>query len=226
MKENLSRILWGAVLIVVGVIWGINALGIADIHIFFAGWWTLFLIVPSLIDLVDFKKEDKTFSFIVLIVGILLLLSAQNIMDFDIVWKLLLPVILVCIGISFMFGGSIKKKLAKKIESIPASDGIEVITATFSENNVTKDGKFEGANLDSVFGGIKLDLRDAELKDETVIKASSIFAGIDILVPNDVAVKVKSTSIFGGVSNKVKGKDAKKTIYIDALCLFGGIDIK
>ena len=90
--------------------------------------------------------------------------------------------------------------------------------------------KFEKANLDTVFGAIKLDLRDADLKSETYIKASAIFAGITILVPKDVEVKIKSTPIFGGVTSEgfdeKTNKNAKKTIYVDGFALFGGIEIK
>ena len=87
--------------------------------------------------------------------------------------------------------------------------------------------EFKGANLVAVFGGIKLDLRNAKLEEETVMKASAIFGGIDIIVPKDVNVKIKSTSIFGGVSNKVKNiEENKKVIYIECVCLFGGVDIK
>ena len=72
-----------------------------------------------------------------------------------------------------------------------------------------------------------LDLRDATLEKETILDATSVFGGIEILVPKDVNIIVKSTPIFGGVSNRVsKSKDNKKTIYIQAFCMFGGIDIK
>ena len=63
--------------------------------------------------------------------------------------------------------------------------------------------------------------------EEAFIKTSSIFGGIEIYVPQNVNVKVKSTPIFGGVSNKVRNsKDNTKTIYIEAFCMFGGVDIK
>ena len=55
---KLSNILWGLVLILIGIIFGLNALDIADINIFFDGWWTLFIIVPCFIDL--FKDKDKS----------------------------------------------------------------------------------------------------------------------------------------------------------------------
>ena len=50
MKKYGSIIL-GIILILVGVIFGLNALDITDIDIFFDGWWTLFIIVPCFIGL-------------------------------------------------------------------------------------------------------------------------------------------------------------------------------
>ena len=71
-------------------------------------------------------------------------------------------------------------------------------------------------------------MRKAIIQQDTVINTSSIFGGIDIYVPENVKVKVKSTSIFGGVSNRKKNNENTEanTIYINATCLFGGVEIK
>ena len=68
--KNLSRILWGIVLMFIGVIWGLNRTGVADINIFFDGWWTLFIIVPSITSLFE-SGSNKTSSIIFLVIGIL-----------------------------------------------------------------------------------------------------------------------------------------------------------
>lgn len=227
--KNLSRVLWGIVLIFIGVIWGLNRTGVADINIFFDGWWTLFIIVPSAISFFE-KGNNKISSLIFLIIGVLLLLAAQGLFEFEILWEILLPAIVVIIGLSLIFGNKIKADVKEKINNADFSN-VEVITATFGEQNINKSGeKFEKANLDAVFGAIKLDLRDADLKSETYIKASAIFAGITILVPKDVEVKIKSTPIFGGVTSESMdekaNKNAKKTVYVDGFALFGGIEIK
>lgn len=228
--KDLSRILWGIVLVLLGIIWGLNATGVTNIDIFFDGWWTLFIIVPSAISLVNPKNNGKVSSVICLVIGIFLLLGSLDVFDFDILWEILLPVIVVIIGLSLIFGNKAKTTLKEKIDNTDFSN-VEVITATFGEQNINKSGeKFEKANLDAVFGSIKLDLRDADLKNETFIKASAIFAGITILVPKDVEVKIKSTPIFGGVTNEgldeKTNKNAKKTVYVDGFALFGGIEIK
>ena len=83
--KSFGNVLWGIVLIVVGLIIGGNALGITNINIFFDGWWTLFIIVPTFIGL--FRENEKTGNLIGLLIGIALLLGCQNILDFDLIWK-------------------------------------------------------------------------------------------------------------------------------------------
>lgn len=224
--KNMSKVLWGIVLIGIGVIIGLNSLEITNIDVFFDGWWTLFIIIPCFIDLFN-EKEEKTGNIIGLAIGVALLLACRGILPIGIILKLIVPFIFIAIGLSLIMKNTLKRKISEKIES-KKKDGLETIVATFSEQKIERDGeKFEGASLDAVFGGITLDLRDAKLGSETVIEASAIFGGITVLVPKDVVVKIKPTSIFGGVSNHYsKDTGAKKVIYMDAFCLFGGIDIK
>ena len=204
--KNLSRILWGIVLIFIGVIWGLNRTGVADINIFFDGWWTLFIIVPSAISFFE-KGNNKISSLIFLIIGVLLLLAAQGLFEFEILWEILLPVIVVLIGLFLIFGNKVDFNVKEKTKCLDSKD-TENIFAAFGEQNVNKAGEnFEKANLNAIFGSVKLDLREAKLEKETVIGAWAIFGGIEILVPKDCTVKVKGTPIFGGISNERKNKE-------------------
>lgn len=225
--KNISKSLWGIVLIAIGVIVGLNSFGITDIDIFFDGWWTLFIIVPCLIGLVDFEKSDKVGDIIGLLIGVALLLVSRDILEFEFIAKLIFPTIFVIIGISMVFNNTIKAKISEKVRE-GKKNGLESIVATFAEQKVDKSNeKFDGASLDAIFGSVVLDLRKAKLGRETTIEASAIFGGIQIIVPKDVNVKVKSTPIFGGVSNKItNSEDYKDTIYIEAFSMFGGVDIK
>ena len=224
--KDLSRILWGIVLVLLGIIWGLNATGVTNIDIFFDGWWTLFIIVPSAISFFE-KGNNKISSLIFLIIGVLLLLAAQGLFEFEILWEILLPVIVVLIGLFLIFGNKVDFNVKEKTKCLDSKD-TENIFVAFGEQNVNKAGEnFEKANLNAIFGSVKLDLREAKLEKETVIGAWAIFGGIEILVPKDCIVKVKGTPIFGGISNERKNKeDAKKTIYIEGYAVFGGIEIK
>lgn len=225
--KGISRSLWGVVLVAIGIVIGLNSFGITDIDLFFDGWWTLFIIIPCFIGLFDPEKSGKTGDIIGLFIGVSLFLMSRDILDFDVIAKLIVPFIFVLIGIHLLFNNTIKAKISEKVKE-GKQNGLETIVATFSEQKVNKDNeKFEGANLESIFGGVVFDLRKAKLTTEMVIDASAIFGGIEVIVPKDVNVKVKSTSIFGGVSNHVSNlENAKYTIYIEAFTMFGGIDIK
>ena len=224
MKDK-GNLIWGLLLIAIGVVIGLNSLGIADIDLFFDGWWTLFIIVPSLIDLI--KEPTKTGNYIWLGVGTVLLLCAQGILNIEIVGKLIFPVILVGMGISVLLKDKVGKKVKEKIKKLN-EDELEEYYATFSGQEINPKGdEFEGASLNAVFGGIDLNLTDAQIQNDTVINVTSVFGGVDIKVPSNVNVRVKSTSIFGGVDNKVKKyTENLPTIYVKAFCLFGGADIK
>ena len=224
--NKISNLLWGFVFIIIGVVFGLNALEITDINIFFDGWWTLFIIVPCFIGL--FKDDDKSSNLIGLIIGLCLLLGCQDIIEFAIIWKLMIPAILVMIGLSFIFKDTLNSKVNKEIKKLNKNETKEYC-ACFSGQKIdfTKE-EFTGCSLSAVFGGIECDLKKSIIKEDTVINASSIFGGITIYVPEDINVEISSTSIFGGVSDKRKNKttDAKDTIYINATSMFGGVEIK
>lgn len=216
--------LWGIFLIILGIVFGLNALEITSIDIFFEGWWTLFIIVPCFIGV--FTEEEKIGNLIGLLIGSALLLSCRDIIEFEYIAKLIFPSILVIVGLSIIFKDSISKGITNEIKKINKdSKNTDEYCSTFSGQKIDIDDKFTGCDLTAVFGGLELDLTKAEIKKDVVINASSIFGGIDILVPNNVKVKVKSTSIFGGIDNKCKDNEGV-VIYVNGFCLFGGVEIK
>lgn len=226
--KKFGNILWGLVFIVIGIIWGLNALGIADINVFFKGWWTLFIIIPCFIGL--FTDRSKTGNLIGLLIGLTLLASAQRIISFSMIWKLLVPAVLVIIGLSFIFKDVIGSKVNKEIKKLNENrkNGTEYC-ATFASQNLNFDGEdFKGVDLSAVFGAIKCGLKKANITEDQVINASAIFGGIEIYVPTDVNIKIKSTPIFGGVSDKTirNSNPNAPTLYINAYCMFGGVDIR
>lgn len=228
MKKS-SSLIWGLVLIAAGIIIGGNTLNLFDVDIFFDGWWTLFIIIPCFVNL--FTEKDKTGSIIGLLIGVLLLLSCLNILDFDLVLRLFFPIIIIVIGLSMIFKNLFDKEVNESIKKINTKlNSKDGVFATFSGQDIKLDDEeFKGTTLNAIFGGIKLDLRNATIKEDVVINCTSVFGGIDIFVPDNVKIKIKSNSIFGGVDNKKKKNgDSKKevTIYVDAMCLFGGVDIK
>lgn len=226
--RKLGNTLWGIVLVIIGIILTLNALEITNINIFFEGWWTLLIIIPSAIELI--ARENKFWSTVWLIIGIVLLLACRDILDFNLIWKLTIPVIFILIGINLIFKDRINMRLEKKNKEFKQNgQALEEYCATFGEvKQDFNNQEFKGASLTAVFGSVDLNLKNATIKEDTLIKTCAVFGGIDVFVPENVNVKVKSTPIFGATSNKTGKKydDKLPTIYVNSFCMFGGVDIK
>ena len=224
--KKVTSIIIGVALVAVGVIFALNAFDVTDIDIFFDGWWTVFIIIPCTVGL--FTERKKIGNIIGILIGVVLLLCSRDILKFDYIWKLLVPVIIAIIGLKLIFKGIFGKKTGKALKEMKA-DGKKVNRgfAVFAGSDVKCDNEvFEGAELCAVFGGVECDLRNAIIEKDCVIQATAIFGGIDIFVPNNVKVKVDSNSIFGGTSNETVAPADAPTVYVSATAIFGGVDIK
>ncbi len=230
--KNIGRIIWGVALVAIGVIFALNALEMTDINLFFDGWWTLFIIVPSVVGL--FSKRDKVGNLIGLLVGVVLLLYAQGVLKFASVWQMLIPLVIILVGLRLIFASPFRWNASERVKVLKRDESAYVKdSVAFSSHKLNFDGQvFRGAVLDAVFGSISCDLRNAIIQEDCVITASAVFAGIDIMVPDYVHVEIASETFFGGVSDKrhravAMGDQHNRpiTLFIEANCIFGGIDI-
>lgn len=221
--KKLSGIIIGAILIALGVLYAMNVLGVADINFSLDGWWTLFIILPCLSGLIS--GSDRLGSFAGLCVGVLLLLAARDVFSFDIVWKLVVPIIVVLIGIKFITKavGSPKESAHKNV------DGNEVIAVFTSQNADYTGQEVNVAKVGAIFGGSECNMKNAKIVDGCTIDLMCVFGGVDIMLPENVVVKNSSFCLFGGISDKrsvSRGEADIITVNINGFCMFGGADIK
>lgn len=221
MRNKIGNVLWGLAIIAVGVCLAGNAFFDWNFTLFFDGWWTLFIIIPCLITL--FQQGFRWSAVIGLCIGAVLLLSAQNIVSWELLRKLIIPAIIILIGVRILFQNVFTKRPA--VQSARDSD----LAGVFStQRHSVLNERFTGCNITSVFGGADLDLRNAIIDQDVTINVTAVFGGTDIYVPGNVKVKVSSIPLFGGVSNHTMPTDVVNapTVYVNATCMFGGVDIK
>ncbi len=224
--KNISKIIWGAILIIVGILFALNALNITSINIFFSGWWTLFIIIPCAIGV--FTDKRKMGNIIGVIVGVLLMLACRDVIKFSTLLKLCLPATIVILGIKLLLRGLFGNTANEILKGLKENGGNpKVGCAAFSTSDLNYDGEvFEGAELTAAFGSINCDLRKAIIEKDCAIQVFAVFGGIDIFVPENVNVKVESNSIFGMISKKTSSNKNGVTLYISGTCMFGGVEIR
>lgn len=222
--KKIFGIILGALLILGGIVFALDALGIAQVNISFDGWWTVFIIIPSLYGLITSK--DKISNLIILAIGIYLLLTAQGIIEHGMFWKLFVPVIIVLIGIKIIikaFKGDESVHTYVKDDVVECASAFDTKTSDFTGENV------KIAKIGAVFGGTKCNLSDACFDKKSQIDLFCMFGGSDIIVPDYVDIKINAFCLFGGISDKrIIKEDTEKTaeLVINGFCFFGGADIK
>ena len=221
MSKKISDIVWGIVLIVVGIIFLGNEFDFWNIKLFFEGWWTFVIIIPSALTLCS--KGGKISGSLGLLLGILLLMASRDIIKWSSVGKIFLPSLLIIIGFSVIF----KKNL--RTTKVTNKNGINKYSAVFAgSEEIVSNQEFFGANITAIFGGVELDLRNAIIKEDIVINCNTIFGGIDLILPDNVKIKTSGVPVFGGIENKKENCKAENapTIYINYVCVFAGVDLK
>jgi hypothetical protein len=82
----------------------------------------------------------------------------------------------------------------------------------------------------AVMGGCKLDLRGAEISaPDPVIRAVSIMGGIDIVVPEGIAVEVTGLAVMGGKSARIKDvqpQPGAPRLHVRVFALMGGVSVR
>lgn len=230
MRRRISNTILGLIFVIIGIGFAGDVMNLWTFNLFFKGWWTMLIIIPCFLSII--RGDISVGPITGLIIGVMLLVSHYVSLNFNI-WKLIIPIILIVIGLRIILQGTYRRSkhidYTVHVEGHTDYDGNKKeYTAVFSSNNIRVTDQFTGAVLNSVFGGLVLDLRDAVIDSDVEINATAVFGGIDIYVPRNVQIKINNVPIFGGVSNKtgVSSDPGAHTIYLTSTTMFGGIDIK
>ncbi|MHB1452451.1 MAG: LiaF transmembrane domain-containing protein [Saccharofermentanales bacterium] len=226
MRRNISYILWG--LLFIGAAVGLigNIIGVWDFTVFFPGWWTIFLILPALIAMI--QNGIRIPNSIVLCVGVLFLLESQEIIPDKLLYKLLGPAVLLLVGILIIAKAFIKNGDTVKISSVNTEDNPDYF-ALFSGTNIKNNSSnFSGGSATAIFGGNEINLSDVVLKGDCTFTVTSIFGANEIVAPLHAKVEMRGVPIFGGNENKAKSSDNPDSYKITFVCtsIFGGTEIK
>jgi hypothetical protein len=80
----------------------------------------------------------------------------------------------------------------------------------------------------AVFGGINVDMGDAQLSaNEVRVDVVAVFGGVEIIVPEGVEVQLTGFSLFGGKTAKVAAsRPGAPVVRVHCTVVFGGVEVK
>ncbi len=235
-KNNSIGIILGLVFLVVGAGYLAEVFGVIEnFNVFFDGWWTLFIIVPCFCGL--FKADGARVSNLIgLAIGLFLLLMAQDVLDGEKLWALLIAAICVLIGVNLMFPKKENVSGDAQGQTDRFDRGREQLRESttnadvehFTDAEIVSEGAFaetqdQGAERTGEYRETSQTYENAGNTDKVV--CSAVFAGRDIRVDNSYFNGADLSALFGGIDLNLKNALIRKNVTIEVKAMFGGIDI-
>lgn len=213
VKFNFSSIIWGIILVAAGVIFALNSLEITNVDIFFKGWWTLFIIIPCTVSLVtDRYLENVAGNLCGIAIGVFLLLCARGILEYSMIWKLLLPAFIVIAGLKMLFGGIFSRKYIESDDDFDDdNDDEDDNDDDDEENNGEDDGEGELVNTPK--------------RTRHIHRTSAVFSVRNVNFDGSVFDAAAINVIFGGVQLDLRKAIIEGDCKIHSNCIFGGVTI-
>lgn len=246
MKGN-RNLFWAVPLIAVGLVWQLKNMDYVSYDVFriIVSWQMLLMYIG----VVNFIKQHYVGGLITFGVGLVFLLPRLGVMDYDwlhINW----PIALIVIGIIFLFKPRWKKShrdwnkkkwdynkdknsMSEYSESSYSSEEGYVETSNYfgSVKQIVLDPVFKGARISNAFGGTVIDLRHTSLDaPETYIDIDCTFGGVEIYLPSNWFLQLKTVVIMGGCDDKrflgTVEVDKEHMLIVKGNVTFGGVEFK
>jgi predicted membrane protein len=230
LGRGTSGLIWGAFLVLGGVALLLDHMGFISVDRLWR-FWPLLLVCVGIPNFM--RREHRFWGTALIAAGVILQLNELGIAHFG--WNDIWPILLILGGLMLMWGAI----EARRSPSAPATSGDPRTTledsAIFSgvERRVTSQD-FQGGRVTAIFGGVELDLSDANIQgDEAAMEINAIFGGIELRIPETWQVAFRGTPIFGGISDKTRSGRAvnvddpsRKVLVLTGAVIFGGVEIK
>jgi predicted membrane protein len=247
-----ARIVWGGILILLGLIYALDAFGVLN-----AGdilrYWPLILIGVGITKISQARfSSQRTGGFILVAIGSVFLLRSLQLVWFHgrDVW----PVVFLLVGGFLVWqaltrrqartGGDGEKSAGERVlegarEGLAASrDGKKELGSVLNEfafmgggDRVVRAQDFQGGEITAIMGGFGIDLRGAAIAgDSATINIFTIWGGVDLKVPEDWNIVMSGAPILGVFTNSAKtfrqGDAAAKTLFVKGAAIMGGVEVK
>jgi hypothetical protein len=227
---NMGRWLPAILLVGVGAFFLLNNLGIFGWHDLWT-YWPVILIVLGAVKLGDsIDGASRGGGIVLLLLGVAFLASNLGLIPLHI-WQMW-PLILIGLGVMMLWNQMSVPSLGVSGRRFSAGGRVADSAVFGGGKRVITDKDFRWGKFDAAFGGFEIDLRQAEMaEDSATLEMNAVFGGAEIRIPIDWNAVMKGAAVFGGYSDETVHPDparfpVRKTLYLRGSAVFGGVVVK
>lgn len=218
------HLMFGLLIILVGVVFTLDNLDIAEANQFLR-YWPAGLIAIGVAKLREVRAGRGTpiGGVLFIVAGAWMLLDTLELVEVSFldVW----PLLLVMVGGMIVWQG-IRGRHHRDTGSSDAT--VNAIAVLSGVNRGSNSTAFRGGELTAFMGGCEIDLRQASIQDEAVIDVFAMWGGIEIRVPENWTVIGRVTPVLGGFDDSTRpprGAGAQRLV-VRGVVLMGGVEVK
>ena len=220
-----GRMLFGLVMVSLGVLWTLENLGLSEVGEVLR-WWPSLLVFYGFMRFTGLDGTRRVVSgSLFMIAGGWMLARELGLVHVSIfrLW----PVFMIAIGASLVW-----RSMRGPGFAADASDRSSYPRPFAFMGGVTRNVDSQdlvGLEATAVMGGVEADLRGARARGrEVVVEVFAWWGGIDLIVPENWRVASEVTPIMGGVDDQSKavGGEATTTLVVRGLVVMGGVEIR
>lgn len=219
-----GRLLFGAIVLVLGLLWTAENLGLVEVEAVLR-WWPALLVGYGFVRITGLDGNRGWVSGILfMLAGGWMLMREMGIVHVSI-WKLW-PVFMIVMGAALIFR-SMRPQVPQAGSDSDTFPRPFAIMGGVTRNIESQE--LTAIEATAVMGGVELDLTGARARDrEVVLEAFTCMGGIDLVVPEDWRVVTEATPIMGGIEDKtrVSPEAATTTLFVRGFVVMGGVEIK
>lgn len=221
-SRALGVALIGVVIIAAGAILLGGNLGLIDSHYVFRNFGPIVLFLIGAALLARRRHDQVMLGLVLMFVGAWGFATQQQWIRIHF-WAVIGPLVLV------LAGGSVVWRAFNRPSVLGAGDAYVRSFVVFSGAELRPTVAFRGADLTAVMGGVKLDLSNATMAQDTaVVDVFALMGGAEIIVPRDWDVTVRVVNLLGGCADKRRPSTVPAThhLIIQGMAAMGGVEIK
>jgi predicted membrane protein len=218
------QLLFGLIIIAVGVLLTFDRLGLIDAR-YYLRLWPAALILIGVVKLWHARDGmgGAVGGFLFTVAGTWLLLERTEIIRLSF-WDLW-PALLVFLGGVLVWQALTRPNARRPVNSNQTVHAVAVMGGVARGNN---SPAFRGGDVAAIMGGCEIDLRQASIDGDAVLDVFALWGGIEIRVPEDWTIVLRVTPLLGGADDKTRPPQgvSRHRLIVRGVILMAGVEIK
>lgn len=216
-QRSLGQLVLGTVVILAGVVLLLDRMNVVSAGSVWSVFWPMLVTAFGVASLLVVPRAWLG-PLLVTALGVYWLLEVFDVVEVS-AWTYVLPIAIIVLGLSI---------LAASTGHGSDGDRVNGLVFFWGSQRRTFSQRFRSAGLTSIFGGIDLDLRGANIVGRARVDAFALFGGVDLKVPPTWRVVVTGLPLFGGWTDKTTPPAHPDAPELDlhVVAIFGGVTVK